>query len=489
MSLNDKLNIFIERLYTNQNNTETEHLKNVYQKENYYKLLEDVMFLLEHYPNMDMTFYREHLIELSGIKEIIHNFIEERRLTPGMTVSFGTQNNVVKLISGNKQEVIMENGTYCNQPIEMTEHDIFDLASTSKLFTAISLLKLCEAGLININDPIRKYVPEFENLEDITIFDLMTFQVPVKSEQRIDMATSIQEAEKLIYTMFREENHNPSFPYTDMGSITLRFVIEKVSNMPLREFIEEEIIKKYNMTSTFLNVPEELRSYVVNENYSAVVDKDGRILTIKDNIPGTVHDAKTRKLGHSAGIAPGHAGFFSCADDLQKLAQCIMNKKVLNEEHTLMLGQNVVGKKILYEGGLHAYNCHHGLLTYAKQADPYFLSTVRPFLSGKAFASPGFTGTSLCVDSLNGVYTFISSNRLHNRIYTVHPDQRHNIIVHDNRSREFVSPFTGETKIIASSYAHDSAEITEIAMKLALEFKFLEEILEQKNELKLVRYI
>lgn len=480
---------FINKLYQNENNTDTEHLKNLYSKKDYYVLLKDVITLLKAQPNNNIEFYRAQLFEASGIKEIIWDFIYARNLMPGIILSYGTNQNRDKIICGNMQDVIYYDGVYHNAPIKMQEDTIFDLASTSKLFTSLSLLKLCEAGLLNLNDPIRKYVPEFNNLENITVYDLMTFQIPIKSAERIDVAESIEQANNSVFTLAKEENHSLSFPYTDMGSIALRYVIERISNMPLNEFIEQEIIRKYHLNNTFLNVPLDLLNKVANENYSSRVDADGRILTMYDNIPGTVHDGKARALGHAQGIAPGHAGYFSNEEDLQKLAAAIIKGEVLNKNHTLMLGQNVVGKLVTLESGIKTYNCHHGLLTYVKQADPFFLSTVRPYLSGKSFACPGFTGTSLCIDPLNEVSAVMATNRLHNRIYTVHPNHRSEIKSHEKGYREYTSPFTGETKKLSSSYTRDSAEITDIAMKLALQYKLLEDFLNQKEELKLVKHI
>ncbi|MBQ6841510.1 MAG: beta-lactamase family protein [Bacilli bacterium] len=487
--LNSTISSYIDTLYNNQNNTDTPHLRNMFSKEEYNELLGDIVTVLNNNPNPDINTCRAYLLEKSGIMELIREFIYERRLTPGLVVSFGTELNKDTIICGNKQEVIYKDGQYIEDPIPMTEDTIFDLASTSKLFTAISILKLCEAGLIDMYEPVRKYEPRFQNLGDITIYDLLTFSVPVSSVGRIDTAKTNVEAQLRVFSLTKEENHDPTFPYTDMGCIALKYVIESVSHMPLREFIQEEILDKCHMNSTFLNVPQDLISKVANENYSSVVDAYGNIITRYDNVPGTVHDTKTNALGHSLGIAPGHAGFFSTAKDLQSLAASLVNYDVLSKDKTLMLGQNVVGGLVKDSNGKYVFNCHHGLLTYVKQADPFFLSTVQPFLSGKSFACPGFAGTSLCVDPLNKVSTFIGANRLHNRIHSVSGFQTDKIIKHDNGFREYLSPLTGERKIYSKTYSKDSAEITKLAMKLALQYRLLEQVIGQTKEKKLTYHI
>ena len=48
---------------------------------------------------------------------------------------------------GNKQEVIMENEVLIPKFLENSSDTIYDLASTTKIFTALSILKLYQNGL------------------------------------------------------------------------------------------------------------------------------------------------------------------------------------------------------------------------------------------------------------------------------------------------------------------------------------------------------
>ena len=121
-----------------------------------------------------------------------------------------------------------------------------------------------------------------------------------------------------------------------------------------------------------------------------------------------------------------------------------------------------------------------------KQPDPKNLS-VYPPLSGRAFMSPGFSGTTLCVDPLNKITLFIGSNRLHNRIYRVHPNQVQNIKTDEkNKTRTFILP-NGKEKIVCSSYTADKEVMVKLALDLALQFQLLETIINPKKEMHLVR--
>src|SRR5699024_9087145 len=126
-------------------------------------------------PNASITTLRLKLFQRSGLKEIMDNFVNFTKITPGVLLDFGTYKTRDTVLCGKRQECVMENGILVPKELDMEEDTIFDLASTSKLFTAVSILKIYEMGLIDVFDPVNKYVPEFKNLEDVTIYELLKF--------------------------------------------------------------------------------------------------------------------------------------------------------------------------------------------------------------------------------------------------------------------------------------------------------------------------
>ena len=48
---------------------------------------------------------------------------------------------------------------------EITAETLFPIWSMSKVVTTIGILQLIEKGLINLNDPVSKYIPSFSNLD------------------------------------------------------------------------------------------------------------------------------------------------------------------------------------------------------------------------------------------------------------------------------------------------------------------------------------
>ena len=58
--------------------------------------------------------------------------------------------------------------------IPNTPQTIFRLASVTKQFTAMAIMQLQEKGLLNINDAISKYIPNYPQGKRITIHHLLT---------------------------------------------------------------------------------------------------------------------------------------------------------------------------------------------------------------------------------------------------------------------------------------------------------------------------
>jgi CubicO group peptidase (beta-lactamase class C family) len=69
--------------------------------------------------------------------------------------------------------------TNVEDPLTVTEHTVFPIASISKTFAATAMLRLVEQGKIDLKAPVRKYLPDFkvrdENVSrDVTVWNLLT---------------------------------------------------------------------------------------------------------------------------------------------------------------------------------------------------------------------------------------------------------------------------------------------------------------------------
>ena len=470
---------YVNTLLNNQNNTNIPCLQDIYSSKDYEKLLNPVIKVIKENPHASLTTLRLKLFMKSGLKEIVDNFVKDTQITPGLILDFGTLKNRDTVICGNRQEYVMKNGVLVREELPIEQDTIFDLASTSKSFTAVAVLMLAEDKLIDVFEPVTKYVPEFKSLGNTTIYDLLKFRVSVATPKRIDTAKNKKEALEILYQAYPRDIQ-PENAYTDIGAMILRVLVEKVSGMKFNKFLETMIFKRCGMHDTYLNVPSYDLDRVANENYSTIITQDGKAITRYDNIPGTVHDPKANAIGQKEGIAPGHAGLFSTKDDMIKFAKALVDNRLITQNTLLSMSDTETGFK-----DDDKYTRFYGSLVYLKQPDPKYLS-VYPPLSGKSFMSPGFAGTQLVVDPLNKITLFVGSPRLHNRIYQIHKSQLDNIKVDEHNKKTFMMP-DGTEKIVCSDYTKSKEVLVTLALDLAIEYQLLEKLYPNQKEMHLVR--
>ena len=132
---------YIDELYENQNIGADYTQKNLYKKEEYLKLLKNVIETLKDNKDLSIEELRQKLYEKSKLEDFLKNFFLDRKMAPGAVITYGTKNFQERLTIGNKQEVVMENGILVPKKEEMVDDAIFDLASVTKLFTSLSILK------------------------------------------------------------------------------------------------------------------------------------------------------------------------------------------------------------------------------------------------------------------------------------------------------------------------------------------------------------
>ena len=145
--------------------------------------------------------------------------------------------------------------------VPITPQTVFDIGSTSKQFTAFSILLLEREGKLSLDDDVRKYVPELQALEPtVTLRHLMTHTSGLRdyltlwalAGMKTENWTTQDDAVRLVA---RQRRGN--FPagsewlYSNTGYLLLAEVVGRVSGQSLRDFAAERIFAPLGMTHTF----------------------------------------------------------------------------------------------------------------------------------------------------------------------------------------------------------------------------------------------
>ena len=146
------------------------------------------------------------------------------------------------------------------QNTAITPQTVFDIGSTSKQFTAASILLLEKQGKLSVNDDVRKYLPELPSYgQKITILQLLNHTSGLRdyltlmtlAGVNLDGVTTDADALALI-TRQRALNFAPGseFLYSNTGFFLLSVIVQRVTGKTLREFAAENIFVPLNMAHT-----------------------------------------------------------------------------------------------------------------------------------------------------------------------------------------------------------------------------------------------
>ncbi|MFI3260299.1 MAG: serine hydrolase domain-containing protein [bacterium] len=471
MKIRFELGAYSSSLYKNQNETDNPELKNLLTKKEYFSMLQEVLEIVKENNYASKLTIKDELFKRSRLSDAIANIVYVKNLIPGMNLTFGSKTLRDTILCGNKTECILDkDGNKISYFTDLELNTIYDLASTSKLLTSLAIYSLIDNNYIEKDKPVREYCPQFKNLGDTTVYDLLKFKVNVKTNERIDTQPTFKKAEEVLFSSVLSGETNLINAYTDIGAMILKYVVEAASGISFDEYITEMIFKPLGMNDTFLNVPKDKLSRVACNNFNKTVDNNGTIFENTTTFLGSSHDPKAVIMKSKENNAPGHAGYFSTNDDMMKLGNGLLEGLVISKDSLFDISKSETGMETTDKNGEKIYTKYFGSLTYGKQKDEQYLS-VNPTLSGRAFMSPGFAGTTFAIDPLNHIVMFIGANRLHNRIYNI-PGK----FKEEKNGKIFY-----KGNIVSSSYALDKESIVEIAMNLAIQYQFLEVIMPSEN--------
>jgi CubicO group peptidase (beta-lactamase class C family) len=279
--------------------------------------------------------------------------------------------------------------------IPMRDDTIFDMASISKLFTAVVTMQLVERGLVDLDAPVARYIPEFaqNGKEGVTLRHVLTHTAGLPPGLNINPYPTVEERLAAIYAVGLQADPGTRYIYSDLSLIVVGKVLERVTGKPLDRLVREGVGEPLGLRDTMHNPPASLRPRIAPTEWQ----EGGRGL-----IWGEVHDRTSWLLGGTA----GHAGVFSSAHDLAVFAQTLVN------------GGRYGNVRILQPESVQAlwtdWNAHLGPGAQRGLGfDMYRHSFMGAMATPSTVGHTGFTGTSLVIDPAEDAFAILLTNRVH----------------------------------------------------------------------------
>jgi CubicO group peptidase (beta-lactamase class C family) len=142
---------------------------------------------------------------------------------------------------------------------------VFRIASMTKSFTAVSILKLRDEGRLSLDDPAERYIPELQSLRyptsdspRITIRHLLSHSEGFPEDNPWgdrQLAVSDEEFSRMLRGGIPFSNApGIAYEYSNYGFAILGRIVANVSGKPYDEYVTDAILKPLEMTSTTLHV-------------------------------------------------------------------------------------------------------------------------------------------------------------------------------------------------------------------------------------------
>jgi CubicO group peptidase (beta-lactamase class C family) len=159
--------------------------------------------------------------------------------------------------------------TDVDKKIPASANSVFRIASMSKSFTAMAIVKLRDEGRLNLDDPASKYIPQLKKVKylatdasPITVRNLMTHSAGFPEDNPWgdrQLSDTDKELMQLIESgVYFSNVPGVAYEYSNLGFALLGRIITNVSGKQYQQYITQNILKPLGMNDTYweyTNVP------------------------------------------------------------------------------------------------------------------------------------------------------------------------------------------------------------------------------------------
>ncbi|HEX6990215.1 MAG TPA: serine hydrolase domain-containing protein [Bacillota bacterium] len=199
---------------------------------------------------------------LQALAQRIDELMDEHRI-PGVAAG---------LVVDGREQVITRGVTSVENPLPVTGDTLFQIGSTTKTVTATALMRLEEEGRVDLEAPVRRYVPELklqdpEALERVTVRDLLTHTAGWAGDHFPDTGDGDDALRRYVETMADLPQLTPPgtvWSYNNAAFCLAGRVIERVTGRTYEAAIRELVLEPLGMeTSCFFAKEAMLRRFAV----------------------------------------------------------------------------------------------------------------------------------------------------------------------------------------------------------------------------------
>ena len=328
-------------------------------------------------------------------------------VAPGAVLAIGRHGRFVRLRGYGKLDWPESAG-----PADV--RSIYDLASLTKVVgTTTAAMILVDEGRLDLDVPVVEYLPWWvvgdPAKETVTVRHLLLHRAGLPPFRRFFLEMEGREAyQNAIGGLELDYTPGTQTVYSDIGFMTLAFIIERLSGQGLDEFLRERVWDRLGMRDTGFRPARALRDRI------APTEVDTVFRNI--HVHGVVHDENAYAMG---GVA-GNAGLFSTAADLAVLTQMLLDGGRVagcdvGRSSDRICAAGATGRvRLVSEEIVRAFTGRFDSQSARALGwdTPSDRSSAGDYFSQSAFGHTGFTGTSIWIDPELDMFVVLLTNRV-----------------------------------------------------------------------------
>lgn len=221
----------------------------------------------------------------------------------------------VAVVERDFEDYSFTHGYQSNEMIRgFTDSTLFNLGPASKLFTAISIVKLADEGLINLEDPVYAYFPEFLKIQgkkrrhspNVRIIDLLQHHSGLTQSmehlypEKFDKGVLASEddfyqntynyrafltledfKERFLFYATMDKKPQKKYNYSNLNFVILGYILENVTGLNTAQFVTNKIFVPLGMEDSHYYLTPDSQATRLSRGYYKL--GDGSYLNVHEN--------------------------------------------------------------------------------------------------------------------------------------------------------------------------------------------------------------
>ena len=241
----------------------------------------------------------------------------------------------------------------------MNQDTIFRIYSMTKPIISVAIMSMVEEGLINLNDPLEKYIPEFSNLQ---VLDSETGEIR-SAKSSITIANLLSHESGIIQTIFsRDSTLGKTYARELRGNFTAQEFAAKLGELPVH--FDPGTAWHYGHSTDILGAVlevagEETLDTILNERIFEPLGMDETSFWVPPNkkyrIAEPIHGAPMGDNTVPRKMLSGGGGLNSTSEDYVRFAEMLLNggeyrgSRIIEETTLRAMRQKAIGETVSRE--------------------------------------------------------------------------------------------------------------------------------------------